>query len=280
MENLFERQKWFNAGEEVSVGDLVMFKKESSEFGKHFSLGKVDEICESHDDLIRNVWIRYKNLSENNSRRVQRDIKTIYKILSIEDTSLHESLEQAWKIADEVRTSLDDTKADVTKTEAETKAITPSKEDSVPKEATKEDSVPEEETKEDSVPEEETKEDSVPKEETKEDSVPAQATKEDSVPKDDYVPENEPRDDTVPRKVPNNDKVPKKKRKTELERLNEWSVKLSQVLQVSGANYFFCQIDPDQELETSQMNWSHLYFDKKDEKKLGVQSTGSEIVFM
>ena len=103
VEELFERQKWFNEGEEVAVGDLVMFKKESSDFSSHFSLGKVDEVCDSHDDRLRNVWIRYKNNNEANSRRVERDIKSIYKILGIKETSLHESLEQAWKIIKEVK---------------------------------------------------------------------------------------------------------------------------------------------------------------------------------
>ena len=69
----------FQEGEEVFVGDLVMFKKDSSEFSKHYSLGKVYEICESHDNQVRNVWIRYKNLNEKSSRRAQRDVKTIFK---------------------------------------------------------------------------------------------------------------------------------------------------------------------------------------------------------
>ena len=103
VEQLFEQPKWFEQGEEVSIGDIVMFKKESSDFGRHFSLGKIDEISTSHDGEIRNVWIRYKNLTENNSRRVERDIKTIFKIISIEDTSLHSMLELAWKLAEDLR---------------------------------------------------------------------------------------------------------------------------------------------------------------------------------
>ena len=50
------------------------------------------------------MWIWYKNLNEKSSRRVQRDVKTIFKIIGIEDTSLHTSLEQALDIARQVRT--------------------------------------------------------------------------------------------------------------------------------------------------------------------------------
>ena len=44
-----------------------MFKRESSEFGKHFSMGKIDEIMESHDEQVRSVWIKYKLNSEKNT---------------------------------------------------------------------------------------------------------------------------------------------------------------------------------------------------------------------
>ena len=128
VEQLFEQQKWFTEGEEVQIGDLVMFKKKSSEFNSHFSLGKIDEVCESHDDRVRNVWIRYKNATENNSRRVQRDVKTIYKVLGVKDTSLHASLEQAWKIVQEIKFGVTPQSIDV-QTEMKEDVPTDKKED-------------------------------------------------------------------------------------------------------------------------------------------------------
>ena len=100
VEQLFKFPKWDQDEEEARLGDLVMFKRESSEFGRHFSMGKIDEIVQSHDKQIRAVWIKYKLNNEKNSRRVERDVKSIYKLMKPEDTTLHSMLERAWELVE------------------------------------------------------------------------------------------------------------------------------------------------------------------------------------
>ena len=197
-----------------------MFKKESSEFGKHYSLGKIDEICKSHDNSARNVWIRYKNLNENSSRRVQRDVKTIYKILGIKDTSLHESLDQAWKISDQARQEFDFQK----------EVIPPFVED-----------VP--------VPDVNKQVDSTDCEED----------------------QNE---------KPRRQDVPKKKRRTELELLQDWSVKLSCMMKSSDRSSYCAFYHHGNDKKTDSMDWSNAYFDEEDAKRQGEEATEVEIIFM
>ena len=103
VEQLFEQSKWFDEGEPVQIGDLVMFRRQSTDFGQHFKMGRVDEISPSHDGRVRSVWIKYRIASENNSRRVERDVLTIFKLLGVEDTSLHASLEAALRLAEAAR---------------------------------------------------------------------------------------------------------------------------------------------------------------------------------
>ena len=72
-----------------------MFRRESSEHGNHFNMGIIDEIVDSHDKQVRNVWIKYKIGHATNSNRVERDVKSIYKLLRPQETTLHSMLERA-----------------------------------------------------------------------------------------------------------------------------------------------------------------------------------------
>ena len=58
-------------------------------------MGMIDEIVNSHDKQVRNVWIKYKIGHATNSIRVERDVKTIFKLLSPEETTLPSMLERA-----------------------------------------------------------------------------------------------------------------------------------------------------------------------------------------
>ena len=72
-----------------------MFKRESSEHGHHYNVGMIDEIVDSHDKQVRNIWIKYKIGHATNGIRVERDIKSIFKLLKPEETTLHSMLERA-----------------------------------------------------------------------------------------------------------------------------------------------------------------------------------------
>ena len=233
VEEIFERQKWFYEEEEIIVGDLVMFKRESSEFKSHYTLGKVDELGLSHDGRVRNVWIRYKNKNETNPRRVERDIKTIYKVLSIKDTSLHDSLEQAWRIVQKVKfgesVEANDGQPKLTQ---ETPATAPEEETTA--------TVPEEET-------------TAPKEETRP-----------------VVPEKKTSPPAATQKS-------RKKRRTEVEKLMDWSVKLAMMRRSCNAEDFYGLAA--NERNTVQDEWTKDYFDNDDAKLIGLKNIEIESIF-
>ena len=200
-----------------------MFKKDSSEFSRHYSLGKVDEICESHDNQVRNVWIRYKNLNEKSSRRVQRDVKTIFKIIGIEDTSLHSSLEQALDIAKQVKTMENKSEEGVTYQDR------------------------------------------------------SSGLKNDEDIKDEVISSDS--EDCTDRNLPF-EGASKRKRRSELELLKDWSLKLAYEARKSDKSDFIGFFTEDLITKSDSMDWTDFYFDQCDAKTLGIEASDIEVIFI
>ena len=57
VEQLFTFPKWDQEGEDAQIGDLVMFQRESTEHGRHYNMGMIDEIVNSHDKQVCNCLL-------------------------------------------------------------------------------------------------------------------------------------------------------------------------------------------------------------------------------
>ena len=86
MKLLLEIQpKWFKSDRDTKVGDVVFFRKdEASPLKGSWTVGSIEVVERGRDGLIREVWIRYVNASENTPRFTNRAIRKVVKLFNIE----------------------------------------------------------------------------------------------------------------------------------------------------------------------------------------------------
>ena len=87
---LMERPKWFTSGKEIHVGDIVLFLKSEKEFDLQYQYGRVSNVHEGKDGIIRRVDVEYKNASESGwakrtTQRGVRDLVIVYPIDELDD---------------------------------------------------------------------------------------------------------------------------------------------------------------------------------------------------
>ena len=98
---LIRAPKWYNSTGDLDVDDLVYFKRVASELGHSedgWVLGQVDKVERGDDSKIRRVWIRYKNYGESKFQRTERSIRSVVKLFSLEDASVHEDLAEVRRL--------------------------------------------------------------------------------------------------------------------------------------------------------------------------------------
>ena len=92
---LMRAPKWFKGEVDLCEGDLVYFQRTANELGSKYSkwtIGKVDEIERSADNIIRRVWVKYRNAGERHFQRTDRSVRSLIKIFSLLDSSIQEDL--------------------------------------------------------------------------------------------------------------------------------------------------------------------------------------------
>ena len=78
--------------------------------------------------------------------------------------------------------------------------------------------------------------------------------------------------DTTPR-------APKRKRKSEVERLLDWSVKLARMRRETGPNEFY-GLTTEKIGNPTDYDWCKDYFDTDDERRLGLKYSEMEVIFL
>jgi len=85
---LLEQDKWFRSDLQPAVGDVVLFLKQESNFGKNYQYGMIEELEPSKDGVVRKVLVRYKNHQEQSFRFTKRSIRSLVLIHSIGETDI------------------------------------------------------------------------------------------------------------------------------------------------------------------------------------------------
>ena len=90
---LLLQQKWFRNERDLSVGDLVFFRKTDSELGDgDWIVGMVEQVIPSKDGLIRQAVIKYRNATEAFDRFSTRTTRKLVRLCNVDDPSLSEDL--------------------------------------------------------------------------------------------------------------------------------------------------------------------------------------------
>ena len=87
----------FKGNESLVVGDLIYFQQTANELGSKYSrwiIGQVDKLEASADGKARRVKIRYKLASTSDFLYIERSVRSLIRIFSLEDLSIHEVLEE------------------------------------------------------------------------------------------------------------------------------------------------------------------------------------------
>lgn len=99
---LYPPGKWDKSDKNVRVGDIVIFVQTegSAQLGKvPWKIGRVKEVVQSSDGIVRTVILEYKNASENVFRETKRTVRRIAVIQSEEDSDIPAILSEASKQA-------------------------------------------------------------------------------------------------------------------------------------------------------------------------------------
>ena len=101
---ILKRQKWHSSSEEfVMEDDIVLFKKTESELSTEWVLGKVEQVRESRDGLVRECVILYKSTGETDRMiTVERPSREVVKLFNVEDSGLFEDMDNARKMSKEI----------------------------------------------------------------------------------------------------------------------------------------------------------------------------------
>ena len=97
---LMEQQKWFKGDRELSVGDIVLFKKAEKELECHYKYGMIKELKRSQDNIARSAVVEYQNAEESVRRTTLRGIRELVLIQHIDEIGIMEELDEAAKVVE------------------------------------------------------------------------------------------------------------------------------------------------------------------------------------
>ena len=95
--NLMKQQKWFKGDRELTVGDIVLFKKAEKELECHYKYGMIKELKRSKDDIARSAIVEYQNAEESVRRTTLRGIRELILIQHVGEMGIMEELDNAAK---------------------------------------------------------------------------------------------------------------------------------------------------------------------------------------
>ena len=79
--------------EDLNIGDLVYVQKSDSDPASSWTMGMISALEENRDDIVRKVIIK-RNASEQQDRTTRRNVRSICKIWSEDDTNIQAALSQ------------------------------------------------------------------------------------------------------------------------------------------------------------------------------------------
>ena len=100
MKTLMDRvPKWFKHDRDLCAGDIVFFRKTEGPLGGGWSLGEIDTVVKSRDNLVRRATIRYVNPGEvgedgkySVARLTDRAVRSLVRLFNVEDTTWREEM--------------------------------------------------------------------------------------------------------------------------------------------------------------------------------------------
>ena len=97
----------FKNSRDLQVDDLVYFQKKQSELSSPWTMGKIDQIVRGRDNVIRKVFVKYRNANEDFDRITDRSTRRLIKLYSYDDPDLQVDLSKVQKRIDELTGYLD-----------------------------------------------------------------------------------------------------------------------------------------------------------------------------
>ena len=94
---LMKQRKWFKGDRELTVGDVVLFKKAEKELECHYKYGMIKELKRSQDDVARSAVVEYQNAEESVRRTTLRGIRELILIQHVDEIGIMEELNDAAK---------------------------------------------------------------------------------------------------------------------------------------------------------------------------------------
>ena len=97
-----QQNKWFSEGINLKIGDIVFFQKHDGDLASRWSIGCVDDVEKSKDEVVRRVSIRYRNHNEDVDRFTDRAARSCIKLFHIDDTTWRDDVNEVEKLLAEV----------------------------------------------------------------------------------------------------------------------------------------------------------------------------------
>ena len=95
---LLKMQKWYKSDAPLMVDDIIYFRKEENELSSKWLIGKIISVEKGRDGLIRRCTIQYRNADEDFSRTTDRAVRSIVKLMHIDDVSWMDEIAVVEKI--------------------------------------------------------------------------------------------------------------------------------------------------------------------------------------
>ena len=97
---LMKASKWYKSDEPIRENDIVYFQKHESALGSPWSIGMVDEVKKGRDGLVREAVIKYQNANENEPRFTNRAVRSLCKLMNIDDTTWLNDVAEAERLVE------------------------------------------------------------------------------------------------------------------------------------------------------------------------------------
>ena len=109
---LMRMHKWYNGKAVLKVGDIVYFRKVESELSSKWTVGRVTEVVQGKDEIVRRATVQYQNSNEEKSRYTDRAARSFIKLFNIDDVSWQEDMDLVEKLIEETKVNKDNTMRD------------------------------------------------------------------------------------------------------------------------------------------------------------------------
>ena len=106
---LMRMHKWYNGKAVLKVGDIVYFRKVESELSSKWTVGRVTNVVQGKDEIVRRATVQYQNANEDKPRYTDRAVRSFIKLFNIDDVSWQEDMDLVEKLLEETKVIKDDT---------------------------------------------------------------------------------------------------------------------------------------------------------------------------